>query len=264
MAYLSSEPNELSYFGCDANCSCKSCRATTSELRGLPFKSPSGYAASQWLGQFPAATPSCDKIEPAVITVPFRIDFADFLKLVCCAIGRWMPFRTDLPPGRQAWCFVRKHEAMLWDIHTEMFINKTPCVEFQAQYCRRRGVTVDVTLKLKRFLTTACPPSSLCKPGVCSPSLVCPASTQSPAPELDPRPPKCKTVDGLTKNICSNAKKICKLADEVNDPWSRGKCEEARAACKAAVERSKDCGSVTDHRDEPAPTRLPPNLRGYF
>src|SRR5262245_14793592 len=263
MAYLLSETNELGYSGCGADCSCKSCRTTPSELRGPPFKSLGGYAAGQWLGQVPPPTQPCDKIEPAVLTVPLRIDFADFLKLVCCAIGRWMPFRTDRPPGRQAWCFVKKHEALLWDIHTKMFIDKTPCVELQAQYCRRNGVTVDVTLKLKRFLTTACPPSSLCKTGVCDPSLVCPASAQPP-PELDPRPLKCKTVDGLTKSICSNAKKICKLADEVNDPWSRGKCEEARAACKAAVERSKNCGSITDHRDQPAPTRLPSNLRGHF
>ena len=44
----------------------------------------------------------CDKIESVTLRVPFRIDFNDFLKLVCCAVGRWMPFRTEDRPGRQA------------------------------------------------------------------------------------------------------------------------------------------------------------------
>jgi hypothetical protein len=199
----------------------------------------------------------CDKIESVTLRVPFRIDFNDFLKLVCCAVGRWMPFRTEDRPGRQAWCFVKKHETMLWDVHTEMFVKKTSCVEFLARYCRRRGATIDITLALKRFLDTPCRPSSLCKPGVCVPSVVCPAGSQPPPPsELDPRPPKCKTVDGLTRNICNDAKRICKLADELNDPLSREKCEKARESCKAALERSKTCGSVTDHRHIPAPTWL--------
>lgn len=205
----------------------------------------------EWLGGLP--TEPCDKIEPALLRVPFRIDFGDFLKLVCCAIGRWMVFRTDQPPGRQAWCFVRKHEALLWELHTEMFVKKIPCVELQAKYCRRRGATVDVTLTLKQFLSTACLPSSLCKPGVCNPSLVCPTQP-SPPSELDPRPLKCRSVDGATRNICDDAKKICKLAAQLNDQWSRDKCEQARASCEAALGRRKSCGSVTDHRHLPAPT----------
>lgn len=202
-----------------------------------------------------AADPTCDKIERAVLTVPFHIDFAEFLKLVCCAVGRWMPFRTDKPPGKQARCFVVKHEKLLWQLHTEMFVDKVPCVELQARYCRRGGSTIDVTLAFKRYLSTACRPSSLCAAGVCDPSVKCPPSTQSPtSAEFDPRPSKCRTVDGLTTSICDNAKKICKIADEMNDPWSRGKCEQARTACKAALERSKTCGSVTDQRHMPAPT----------
>ncbi len=221
------------------------------------------FAPPVRLGEDQTTIQPCDKIEPAVLTVPFRIDFGDFLKLVCCAIGRWMPFRTDHPPGRQAWCFVRKHEALLWDLHTEMFVKKIPCVELQAQYCRRGGATIDVRITLKRFLNRACRPSSLCRTGVCDPSLVCPPSTQPPLhPELDPRPPKCKTVDGLTRSICDNAKRICKIADELNDPSSRDKCEKARASCKEALERSKSCGSVTDHRHVPAPTQLRHNFRG--
>ena len=219
------------------------------------------FAPPVRLGEDQATIQPCDKIEPAVLTVPFRIDFGDFLKLVCCAIGRWMVFRTDRPAGRQAWCFVLKHEALLWYVHTEMFVMKIPCVEFRAQYCRRGGATIDVRIALKRFLSRACRPSSLCRTGVCDPSLVCPPSVQ-PHPELDPRPAKCKTVDALTRSICDNAKRICKIADELNDPSSRDKCEKARTSCKEALERSKSCGSVTDHRHVPAPAQLRQNFRG--
>src|SRR5262245_57657308 len=107
------------------------------------------------LGQAPAPSPAptlktgaCDKVEWAAMQVPFHIDFAAFLNLVCCAVGRWMPFRTDVPPGRQAWCFVKRHEAFLWEIHTEMFIKKIPCVEFQTRYCRsgKWDATIDVVI----------------------------------------------------------------------------------------------------------------------
>jgi hypothetical protein len=210
---------------------------------------------STGLGQDLATMQSCDKTEPAILRVPFRINFADFLKLVCCAIGRWMPFRTDRPPGRQAWCFVQKHETLLWNLHTEMFVKKIPCVELQAQYCRRREATIDVKLTLKRFLSTACRPSSLCKPGVCPPSVQCPPSFQPPPhPELDPRSSRCKQVDRLTKSICDDAKKICKIADELNDSWSRDRCDQARANCAAALQRSKNCDTITDHRHLPVPT----------
>jgi hypothetical protein len=198
------------------------------------------------LGQYPATIPSCDKIESATLRVPFRINFDDFLKLVCCAIGRWMPFRTDRPPGRQAWCFVKKYEALLWNLHTEMFVKKFLCVELKAQYCRRKGVTTDVTITLMKFLGTACPPSSLCKVGVCKPSVVCPPSSQPPDPRTFSA--KCMATDKLTKSICDNAKKICKIADELNDPWSRDKCEKARASCEAALQNSKNCDMVTDCR----------------
>ena len=194
------------------------------------------------LGQDTSTILPCDKIESATLRVPFRIDFAEFLNLVCCVIGRWMPFRTDSPPGRQAWCFVKKHETLLWDLHTEMFVKKIPCVELQAKYCRRKGATIDVTITLKRFLSTACRPSTHCKPGVCNPSsIVCPPSTRPSSPESDPRRLTCRTVDGLTKSICDNAKRICKIAEELKDPASRAKCEEARAKCADALQRSKNC-----------------------
>jgi hypothetical protein len=201
------------------------------------------------LGQYPPTIPSCNKIESATLRVPFRINFDDFLKLVCCAIGRWMPFRTDRPPGRQAWCFVKKHEALLWNLHTEMFVKKHACVELKAQYCRRKGVTTDVTITLTKFFGTACLPSSLCKAGVCKPSVWCPPIPPSSQPP-DPRSfsAKCMKTDELTKRICDNAKKVCKIADELNDSWSRDKCEKARASCEAALQNSKNCDMVLDCR----------------
>jgi hypothetical protein len=207
---------------------------------------------SERLGQHQATVQPCDKIEAATLRIPFRINFDDFLKLVCCAIGRWMPFRTDHPPGRQAWCFVKKHETLLWDLHTEMFVKKIPCVELRARYCRRRGATIDVTITLRQFLATACRPSSLCKAGICDPSFLCPQRPPLP-PELEPRTSRCKAVDMLTKSTCDNAKRICKIAEELNDPSSRASCEKARASCEAALQRSKRCATVTDHRHLPAP-----------
>lgn len=202
------------------------------------------------LGQDHATIPPCDKIESATLKVPFRINFDDFLKLVCCAVGRWMPFRSDHPPGRLARCFVKKHEALLWDLHTEMFVKKIPCVELKAQYCRQKGVTTDVTISLRRFVGAACPPSSLCKTGACNPSVVCPPNSRS-SQSQDPRSfsAKCMATDKLTRSICDNAKKICKIADDLNDPWSRDKCEKGRVSCEAALQRSKNCDMVMDCRN---------------
>lgn len=51
----------------------------------------------------------------------------------------------------------------------------------------------------------------------------------------------CKDIDTLKDSICSSAAKICKIADELNDPPSRDKCEKARVSCEAAQRRSKSC-----------------------
>src|SRR6185312_17127562 len=102
---------------------------------------------------------------------------------------------------------------------------------------------------LRRFVGTACPPSSLCKTGVCNPSVVCPSNPPS-SQSQDPRSysAKCMATDKLTRSICDNAKKICKIADDLNDPWSRDKCEKGRVSCEAALQRSKNCDMVMDCR----------------
>lgn len=152
---------------------------------------------SEGLGLDQATTQPCDKIEFATLRVPFHPNVDEFLKNVCCAIGRWMIFRTDQPPGRQAWCFVKKNETFLKSIHAEMSPGSPlgwDCVDLQARYCRRGGATIDVTITKRTLLRTKCPTgwtgSSLCKPGVCNPSVVCPPTTQHrPHPPPKPEPP---------------------------------------------------------------------------
>jgi hypothetical protein len=151
----------------------------------------------------------CDKIELHALRVPFRTNVDDFLKLVCCAIGRWMIFRTDRPPGRLAWCFVKKNETLLRSLHVEMSVVGYPCVELQAQYCRRGAATIDVTITKWKWLLTACRPSSLCKPGVCNPSVVCPPTTQC-RPCLPPKPePPVMPPPGFCREKCMREREKC-------------------------------------------------------
>ena len=63
MAYFSSESSELGYFGCGADCSCKSCRTTASNLSEVyeadepeapaPAKPPPAPKMAGWFGAYP-------------------------------------------------------------------------------------------------------------------------------------------------------------------------------------------------------------------
>lgn len=70
---------------------------------------------------------------------------------------------------------------------------------------------------------------------------VAPPSTQDaachPAPS-DTCHDSCTAAD----SICSNAKRICNLADQLaGDSWAAGKCQGARTTCQAAHERCCGC-----------------------
>jgi len=64
-------------------------------------------------------------------------------------------------------------------------------------------------------------------------------------------PPDCKPGKGevctesctLKTNICDNANKICRIAQELggNDSYANGKCNEGDASCKAAEKRCCSC-----------------------
>ncbi len=64
---------------------------------------------------------------------------------------------------------------------------------------------------------------------------------------LDRAPrPACSDVCDLGDAICDNAESICGIADELNDPWAREKCDSAKASCREARQRCCRC-------DEDAP-----------
>jgi hypothetical protein len=285
MAYIhiGDDSLPLGLSGCGPNCPCAPCRQHHAHLSEWYVKEDNSDSepgrTGEWnligglrrrrrnnmyipigegLGQDQATAQPCDKIETATLRVPFRDNVDDFLKLVCCAIGRWMIFRTDQPAGRQAWCFVKKNETLLRSVHDKMSASKFPCVELQAQYCRRRGATIDVTITKWKSLPTACRPSSLCKPGVCNPSVACPPTPPKPQPPPPPTLDQCRKEKGFV--VC---KKPC-----VQGFWCNGSfCEPAPGA--ADPSRPNECWYIPILATKPAakvggwggfgqPMRLPP------
>lgn len=51
---------------------------------------------------------------------------------------------------------------------------------------------------------------------------------------------KCTTSCTLSDSICTNADSICRIAVDLNDDWSRGRCAKANKTCEGA--RDKCCG----------------------
>lgn len=68
-------------------------------------------------------------------------------------------------------------------------------------------------------------------------------------PGTTSRPPqpasgsRCDDICRITASICSNAEHICRIAREKlpNDPWAKGKCDEANASCRNARARCDAC-----------------------
>ena len=52
----------------------------------------------------------------------------------------------------------------------------------------------------------------------------------------------CTSACTLSTSICSNQQKICDLAKQLEgDDWAAGKCERARASCRAAHDSCCSC-----------------------
>lgn len=57
-------------------------------------------------------------------------------------------------------------------------------------------------------------------------------------------PNACGDVCNLADAICDNAESICAIADELgDDPWARGKCDNAKASCREARQRCCECAA---------------------
>jgi hypothetical protein len=55
---------------------------------------------------------------------------------------------------------------------------------------------------------------------------------------------RCTDTCTLATSICNNQQKICELAGQLEgDDWAAGKCESARASCKAAHDQCCRCAA---------------------
>ncbi|MBZ0238112.1 MAG: hypothetical protein K8M05_37730, partial [Deltaproteobacteria bacterium] len=81
-------------------------------------------------------------------------------------------------------------------------------------------------------------------------------STAAKACVLERAPrPACSDVCDLGDAICDNAESICGIADELNDPWAREKCDSAKASCREARQRCCRCDEeAPDHAADPSPS----------
>jgi hypothetical protein len=92
------------------------------------------------------------------------------------------------------------------------------------------------------------PVAAPCSGAACAEAMSRPFATPTPeSRQADPqcRPsatPACTDTCTLATSICSNQQKICDLAHQLEgDDWAAGKCESARASCKAANDRCCGC-----------------------
>ncbi len=51
----------------------------------------------------------------------------------------------------------------------------------------------------------------------------------------------CERTCKISAQICRNAKKICELADDLDDEWATEKCDSGKVSCKDAKQQCKDC-----------------------
>jgi hypothetical protein len=53
---------------------------------------------------------------------------------------------------------------------------------------------------------------------------------------------RCTDACTVATSICTNQQKICDLANQLaGDDWAAGKCERARASCRAAHDNCCSC-----------------------
>lgn len=51
----------------------------------------------------------------------------------------------------------------------------------------------------------------------------------------------CVDTCQIKGSICRNSKKICELADDLNDSWADEKCDSSKVSCDEAKEQCDDC-----------------------
>ena len=65
----------------------------------------------------------------------------------------------------------------------------------------------------------------------------------APPTRSESEPERCERACQAAASICEASRRICGLADELRDDWSRGRCTLAGRACGDAQRRSTDrCG----------------------
>lgn len=78
------------------------------------------------------------------------------------------------------------------------------------------------------------PAVSSVAPAIQPPDAACPAAGSEP--------PQCRDSCTLATSICSNAERICRLAEDLaGDDWAAGKCTDAAAVCRQATTDCCDC-----------------------
>jgi hypothetical protein len=79
---------------------------------------------------------------------------------------------------------------------------------------------------------------ALAAAAIAPPDAACPATVSEP--------PQCRDSCTLATSICSNAERICRLAEELaGDDWAAGKCADAAAVCRQATTDCCDCRAGT-------------------
>lgn len=66
------------------------------------------------------------------------------------------------------------------------------------------------------------------------------ATAAQPQPQ-PPRSARCQDMDMIGKDICQNAERICALAEQVKDEYSRSRCQKARDSCQSARQNASTC-----------------------
>lgn len=75
-------------------------------------------------------------------------------------------------------------------------------------------------------------------PAIRPPDATCPATVSEP--------PQCRDSCALATSICSNAGRICHLAEGLaGDDWAAGKCADAAAVCRQATSDCCGCRAGT-------------------
>jgi hypothetical protein len=88
------------------------------------------------------------------------------------------------------------------------------------------------------------PALATCSGAACAEAMSLPFATPMVTdPDCHPaNTDKCTSACTLSTSICSNQQRICDLAKQLaGDDWAAGKCERARASCKAAHDSCCTC-----------------------